>query len=300
MLDGLQSDDPVAAMNVADRLRESHPKARQVRVADAAAQVGACALELMSGTRGTRTSCFSASVVDDKMWLWHYSPTGIVYTNKPISILTHFEVFAAIIVAFATCSAEQFGALPASVLQMPDSGSTMLLRDDLCAHRITLSHHVTGQPVTLTLTKHVFTRYELTGRRTFVYEADPSPSDGLSKIIVKFSYQPSGRRPEHELIEHAQKNGVAHVPDVHMWGDIWTLPDVAREHYRSAKLRLGHNGAEALAEPEYEDRTLRVIVYPRYYPLRTLLSKHIELLPLMVNQVLDCEFLLSCSRCDPS
>ena len=265
-------DDPLGALAEMNLLREKDSKNPRLRMTDAAVQIGSYGLELMTGTRGARTSCFSASMKDDRIWFWYYDPTGILYTDTSISMVDDFEYFAAIIVAFASCTPEQFGALPRRIVQPPDGVETTLLKEDLRGHKLVLCNPKTNEPISFTFTRHIFTQYGLTGRRTFVYEADPSPRNGLPEVIVKCSYQAAGRRPEHELIEHARKHDVPHIPNVHMWGDLWTLPDIARESYRLSSQRARKAGEE-LVEPEYEDRIFRVIVYTRYYSIRNLLRK---------------------------
>lgn len=134
--------------------------------------------------------------------------------------------------------------------------------------------------VRLKLQKFIFAQYVLQGRRTFLYDAQATPVVSKNGLIVKFSYQASTRTPEQDLVAIARKAGVKHLPWIHMWGDLWKLSDSTRQVF------LEKSGGTA----EYEDRTLRAIVYARYSPVKTLFVERCDLIPVMVDQMLDCGF----------
>ena len=105
-----------------------------------------------------------------------------------------------------------------------------------------------------------------------------------------FTYQVSTRPRESDLVAPARDAGVEHIPEVHGWDDLWTLKDSAEEVYRRRKeymKRLGLDIAEKV--PVGEDRILRAIVYTEYLPIRELFTGNPELIPIMVDQMLDCE-----------
>ena len=45
-------------------------------------------------------------------------------------------------------------------------------------------------------------------------------------------------------------------------------------------------------EPAYEDRIFRAIVYTEYFSIRDLFAEHVELVPIMVDQMIDCTHLV--------
>ena len=252
----------------------------------AAHQVGAYGLELLSCSYGTRVFATSAVLDDDRFSFWYLSPSGIVYTCQTVSLIHDFELAAAIIVAFGSRTPEQYGALPTSLLKPPSAvafphGFPLV---DLSGCTLTMHHPETKEDVNVTLKKAVFTQYTLTGRRTFVYQAITDVPIGPEKLIIKFSYQVASRRAENALITRARDAGVENIPEVHLWEDLWTLEDVARRVDRHEEIPKGKK------EARYEDRIFRAIVYTEYYPLRILFSKHCEAIPIMVNQILDCKY----------
>ena len=118
-------------------------------------------------------------------------------------------------------------------------------------------------------------------------------------MVVKFSYQAAGRAPEHGIIQSARDAGVSHLPVVHAWKDLWRLEDSAF----TLAVRQRQSETNALREdivkelraakntwnlPLYEDRVFRAIVYPQYYSIRDLFVEHYELIPVMVDQMIDC------------
>ena len=97
------------------------PRNRQeaIKVAgeDGAIQCASNALEVMSGTYGTRTCCFGTVMVDHRLYLWYYDACGIVYTKESLSLLHDFEKVAALIIALAGCTPERFGAFPTTTMK---------------------------------------------------------------------------------------------------------------------------------------------------------------------------------------
>ena len=83
-------------------------------------QAGGYALELAACSNGTRLFCYGIVLDDDRVTFWYYDASGYVKTEETISIIANFERFAAIMIAFASCGARQWGALP-PVIQPPSS-----------------------------------------------------------------------------------------------------------------------------------------------------------------------------------
>ena len=266
----------------------------------AAVQSASYAVEVLSDTYGTRTSCFGTVVKDDKLTFWHYDSCGIVYTKLKLSFLSDFDAAAAAIVAIANCTPERFGGMPSSVMSPPNDALTSFPPKNLQGYTF---HAHSPEPdratqYHITLQDSVNTAYCLTGRRSFVYTAliDPVPPGyAVPDVIVKFSYQVSTRRPENEIVNRARSRGVDHIPDIHAWEDLWLLKDSTREIARRAnadldKLKIEHPKIE---EGQYEDRVLRAIVYTQYHPIRDLFKTYGELIPIMIDQMLDCKLELS-------
>lgn len=259
--------------------------------ARAAVQSASYALEALTGAQGARASSFGLIVVDDRLSLWHYGPCGIVYTNEVLSLIHHFETVAAVLVAIAMSTPERFGAIPSFVMK---PGTDTFLRGSFPFHTLT-GHSFVMQGTSkrsktkVTLQDPVATSYTITGRRPFVYTARTVPSPATCKdgrVIVKLSYQLTIKRPEHELIERARLHGVGHLPAVHASVDLWTLPDNAYEI--SERGVVGNAERAGEDERSCEDRVLRAIAYTEYGCITRLFPEHPELIPIMVDQMIDC------------
>ena len=238
----------------------------------------------MSCTRGTRMHSTTVILRDDQLSLWMYDAAGIIHTRQVFSLIHDFEHFVAIIVSIARCMPEQLGVISPSIMTPPADGSP--LPKDLVGYTVRLPTPKATSTVELTLTKPVFAQYALTGRRTFLYKAEMSDDTSRSKkkLIIKFSYQSSERQKEQDLIWDAHDAHVGHLPDVHYWGDLWKLSDGVR-----GKFRLKPGSKEDTAGV-YENRTFRVIVYTEYDPVKPLFQKRCELIPVMVDQMIDCTY----------
>ena len=250
---------------------------------ETAVQLASYALELLSCTRGTHQYCLGMTVYDEAIALWYYDACGVVYTSEYISLIEHFEKFAAIIVGFAFLSPEEYGMLPAATFIPHEPYSRHFPPRDLEEYTI---HPPKDAPekwkaVSITLDEPIFTQYTLTGRRTFVYHvySDPPIDSVTSKNVLKLSYQVSSRKSEETLVAHAKRMNVPHLPQIHMSADLWKMSDGIRDIFvddRGKRLK-------------YENRTLRAILYRPYRPIEPLLRENMELIPVMVSQMLDCE-----------
>ncbi|KAJ3543285.1 hypothetical protein NM688_g5874 [Phlebia brevispora] len=277
----LAEDDLLAGLDVPSSSKRRNPwgTTNELYVGGVAAvQSGAYALELLSCTYGTRVHCFSFVVKNDKMSLWYYDSSGVIYTKEFISIVEDFETFAAVIVGFACCSTEQFGVLPSSVLKAPTPSPRTLLPADLQNRTLTMTLPVSKTKVAVTLQKPLFTQYTLTGRRSFLYTIKTTTGMSTKDMIIKFSYQVCTRKAEQDLVSIARTAGVKHLPRIHMWAELWKLSEGARRVF----LRKSKGKAD------FEDRTLRAIVYTQYASIKELFTQHCELIPVMVDQMIDC------------
>ena len=268
---------------------------------NAAIQSGSYALELLSCTYGSRKSCFGTVVKDDQVYLWYYDACGIVYTDRMLSLVGDFEDVAAIFIAIADCTPDRFGALPTSIIAPPNPYPQHFPPPSLHGNLLSLKCVGEGE-MTVTLDQSVSAQYSLTGRRSFIYTADVkqrSPAATSTRVIVKFSYQVTTRSAEYDILEQARKRGVQHVADIHAWRELWTLTDSTRSSaFRQEKRDNNARKRDLikkLAEatdmhgfPEYEDRIFRAVVYTEYGSIWTLFGKHFELVPIMVDQMIDC------------
>ncbi|THG98171.1 hypothetical protein EW026_g3983 [Hermanssonia centrifuga] len=242
-------------------------------------QAGGYALEIASCTYGTRL--FSTGVVleDDRTSLWYYDAAGVVRTQETLSLFGDFEKVAAILVAFACCEPSQWGSLPPSIVTPPSSAPypKHFPPKNLKGHTLEMRLPITKEKVIVTLVKPIFTQYNLVGRRTFLYEIKTDSETLTKTMVAKFSYQVTTRQPEQKLLRRASKAGVEHLPEVHMWKDFWKLSEGTRAIFH-----------EHDKDHEYEDRVFRGLVYTQYFPLKQLFSESCELIPTMVDQMLDC------------
>ncbi|THG94846.1 hypothetical protein EW026_g6698 [Hermanssonia centrifuga] len=243
---------------------------------DATVQAGGYALEVASCTYGTRLFCLGTVMEDDKISLWYYDAVGIVRTQETLSIIHDFETFAAVHIGFACCEPSQWGALP-PVIRPPPSPAypETFPPQSLRGYTFDTSVQSTGEKVKITLEDPIFSQYSLVGRRTFLYAIKTKSKTLKKPLIAKFSYQVTTRRPEQDFVKIAREAGAGHLPEVHMWEDLWKMSDGVRAAF--------HEKSD-----EYEDRVLRALVYTQYFPLKELFSNSGDLIPDMVNQMLDC------------
>lgn len=194
-------------------------------------------------------------------------------------MLEDFEKTAAVIVALASCTRERFGVLPTSAINASVSDTSSFPPRNLANAVVHVQHPVSEEQVQLTLKDPIYTQYGLSGRRMFAYTATTSPQLSQGGLMARFTYQVNSARPDHAWISIAREAGVGHPPDVHMWRDLWKMSDGARRVFSEHQ------------EASYEDRTLRMIVYSEYGSIKTLFSQRCELMPVMVDQMVNCEYL---------
>ena len=254
-----------------------------IRGRQSALQSSSYALENLSCTRGLRGHCVAIVLRDDKLTLWFYDAAGIIYTVQTLSLIDDFEMVAAIVVGLARCTSEQLGALPPAAMAAPAACPSM--PKDLVGRVVCLPVPGCDNTVRVTLTKPRFAQYALTGRRTFLYEAEASSlTDGKLKLVIKLSYQDCLRQKEPDLVKTAHDARVGHIPVVHFWGDLWKLSDGVRRLFQA---RPGIVDEEDTAG-DYEDRILRAVVYTDYAAIKPLFRKRCDLIPVMVDQMIDC------------
>lgn len=264
------------------------PERLSYDVKEAAVQAGSYALETLACTFGTRLFCINILLKNDRLYFWYYDACGFMYTES-ISVVDDFEKTAAVFVAIACSTPEQLGALPPFIEPPPHAPYPQNWPPEgLNDHTVTIPKRTspTGVEETInmaiTLGESVFSHYVLAGRRTFVYAIKTRSPEPQGERIVKFSYQASTRRKEHDLLNIARNAGVGHLPTVHAWGDHWKMSEGVRKTFYE------QTGVD------YEDRTLRSIVYDKYLPLESLFSHSPQHIATMAYQLIDCKLQTSC------
>ena len=233
-------------------------------------QLAGYALEALGSTSGTRHHAFGILMHGPLMELWYYDAVGMISTQEMISMQDEFGLFAAVIVAFYYCSEQQWGRLDivkhSPTLSAP---STFPLRT-LEGGMIDIKD---GQIV---LGEKIHCQHTLVGRRTAVYGVTIAQAGNPDRPgVVKISYQVTTRTPEWEFIREAQDRKVEHLPEVIACRDFSKFSDGVW-----GKL-FSKDG------DKYEDRVLRMIVFPRYTPIYQAINadNYISVL----RQLVDCE-----------
>ena len=130
------------------------------------------------------------------------------------------------------------------------------------------------QPFTLTMGEVIAHEPSLAGRSTAVLHAT-SPAWESLKLVVKISWPGSERVAEHEFLARAvavanssaeRKWALKHLPQVLFAQDI----DFGQDSTHEKVARRFEHAGFFNGEYEYEERTLRIIVQERLYPLKTL------------------------------
>ena len=279
--EGVSRPEDAANDTRSSKKRKVVPKTLRLVIDSAAVQSASYALELMSATQGTRLYCIGHILKDDVVVPWYYDASGSVCTDEPISMIHNFPRFAALVVSLACLDASRHGALSSPKIQWPSSGAPPFPYPTLTGCRVLVNREPDGEPVHVTLGDHIFTQYCLVGRRTFIYVAHiENGTDREADAVIKLSYQPVSREREQDLVAAASGHAVKHLPEVHMAGDLWEMKGSARDaFFRASECPVPN-----------EDRVLRAIVYHRYRPVRELFVVQCLLIPVMVDQMIDCEF----------
>ncbi|THH00129.1 hypothetical protein EW026_g2354 [Hermanssonia centrifuga] len=253
-----------------------------------AIQAGGYALETAACTYGTRLFVHGIVIEDDDFAFWYYDASGYLRTKHTLSLFTDFSRLAAVLVGFARGDASQWGALP-PVISPPSSGAypDHFPPKSLADHSFDMTRPRRKGVVRVTLKAPIFAQYGLVGRRTFLYKIETNSVIADTPLVVKISYQVVGRKPEHDVLAIANKARVGHLPEVHMWSDLWKLSDGVRQIFYERSKEMSKDETNIAT---YEDRVLRALVYTEYLPLNTLFSDpdNLKLIPVMATQMLDC------------
>lgn len=262
-------------------------KQRRIETQQAEAQMAAYALEMAASTCGTRLHIIGVFLYDDKVSYWYVDLSGMVRSSSETtpSIIFDFEKVMAIHLALSYCSPEQLGAFPRSIIcpseneQYPDSFPP----HSLTGFTIDLSGEEDQKPYKVTLGEYVFSQYSLVGRRTTIYRASSTSVDtGGCALVVKFSQQVRTRTSEVELLKIAAKAGVTeHLPEIVKAKDLWWLSEGIRKFF-------------CLKQKEWEDRVLRCILLPQYFPVEDRLRENSDSIKIMATQMLKCAYIYVC------
>ncbi|KAI0685290.1 hypothetical protein BC835DRAFT_1523493 [Cytidiella melzeri] len=129
-------------------------------------------------------------------------------------------------------------------------------------------------PFIVTLGKHVYSQYALVGRRTTLYEGTTSADSGR-RVIVKVSQQYIKRTSEFDIVEHARKLGIEHVPEFLKSKDLWYLSSGICKLFATA------------LDPD-NNRVFHCLVMDRYTPLSEKLVQAPDSLMEMAKQLITC------------
>jgi len=201
---------------------------------------------------------------------WYYDAAGIISAKDTISMEHEFGLFASVIVAFYRCSEQQWGRLdivgPDSFPSTPSAFPFRTLEGGTV--------HVGNAQIVFEGQIHC--QHALVGRRTAVYGATVKQLGKPDRPgVIKISYQVTTRRPEWEFIQEGHNRQVKHLPEVITYQDFARFSD-------------GVWGALFPANSDmYEDRVLRMIVFPRYTPIYEVINANN--FTTVLRQLVDCE-----------
>ncbi|THH01620.1 hypothetical protein EW026_g1113 [Hermanssonia centrifuga] len=198
-------------------------------------------------------------VMEDEMTsLWYYDAAGIVHTKETPPLFDDFEEIDAVLVGFSCCEFSQWGSLPLDVIKPPASSPCpeSFPPRTLKGYTLEMTLPNCTEKVFLTLQDPIFMPYSLVGRRTFLYKITTNSRTSKKPMVAKFSYQ------------------------CICGEDFWKMSESVRAIFHE------HVGTD----DGYEDRVFRGLVYTEYLPLKQLFSEPCDLLPTMINQMLDCLF----------
>ena len=221
----------------------------------------------------------TVSLVDrDRLQLYHANRSVILVSSAiDFSGGEGLDKFIATIIAFHCLSFEQNGILSSLV-----KGNSKLVKDPRIRgddkvvqnrNQLELPGDKPGEKIVVSLGNVISRDPATVGRSTVVLEATCDKWPG-SKLVVKASWPGSGRVRESDFLEKAKKEGektdekwaLKHLPRVFRTEDIDFDKDLSLE-------ALAHlfNGAKFTnGNYAYEQRTLRIIIQERLYPLKSL------------------------------
>jgi len=233
-------------------------------------QLAGYALEILGSTSGTRHHAFGILMRGLSMELWYYDAAGIISTENTISMEQEFGLFAAVIIGFYHCSTQRWGHLDIITHSLTQgTPSTFPLRTleggtiDIKGAQIVFKHRICCQCA-------------LVGHRTAVYGATVMQAGKPDLLgVIKMSYQVVTWTPEWEFIQKGQDHKVEHLPEV-----------IACQDF--TKFSGGVWGALFPGNGNmYEDRVLRMIVFPQYTPIYDIID--VNNFASILHQLVDCE-----------
>ena len=250
-----------------------------------------CALAILSSTSNTRQHCLQLIVDGPELQLWYYDAGGII-RSESMNWIKEFSKFAAIMVAFASLDASGWGVGIPNLVPPPSQLSTpLVLPTSLTGYSLTMAYRTQEdgtdieRNVRVELGKEITTQASLVGRRTTVYEVSTTPKISSVPLILKMSMQPTGRTPEYELLNDATAKGVQHLPKVLMWTE-------KKTEWRLSNGAWGKLFSDNEGDKDYKDRCQRMIVFPKYTPIKNVICA--ANMHTIFMQLIDCE----CSKLD--
>ena len=264
---------------------DTHPRLASFTLRDKD-QVGGYALEMLSSTNGTRSHAITLELRADLVSLWYFDASGIVRTcstesKENLSLLSHFESVAAIIVALAYCEPEQFGAYPTTIVTPPSDVpfAPSFPTPSLASFTITFPCllDLELEEYTVTFRNLVHSQYGIVSRHSNVYTGQsPGAASDSSDVVVKLSQQYEGRTSEVDLIKKAKEKKIEHIAEIYAWKDF---------------SKLSERGPRKFLSVAVDERIFRAIVMRCYEPLKERLKENPDSLKIMAEQLIDCTYL---------
>ena len=231
-------------------------------------QLAGYALEILRSTSGTRHHAFGILIHGSSMELWYYDAAGIISTENTISIEHDFGLFATVIAAFCCCSERRWGHLDIIKHEHDTGLGTFPLRTFK-------GGTIDIKDVHIVIGDKIRSQHALVGRRTAIYGATVIRAKESLSGVIKMSYQVTMRTPEWEFIQKGHDSHVEHLPEVTAYQDFSRFSE---EVWGVLFPDNGHS---------YEDRVLRIIVLPRYTPIREVINA--DNFATALYQLVNCE-----------
>lgn len=180
-------------------------------------QVATNALEISTASAGARTHSIQLVFNDENLHFWYFDAAGMIKSEDTLHFRQNFSTVAAALIGLASCDAFRLGALPIHVAELPSEQAYPSYFPPKNLTGFTITIPVNSSKTSFTIGQLLHVQYALIGRRTAVYECNAPCETAKTGAVVKILYQATNRANEWELIDHARKQGVKHLPHVYAY-----------------------------------------------------------------------------------